>query len=44
MVDELLVITDITRRLKKLEGTGRNYVRIDYWKGGRHLSVVIRRL
>ena len=41
MVDELMVMKDIARRLKKLEGTGRDYVRIDDWKGERHLSAEV---
>lgn len=38
MADELMEMKDIAKRLKKLEGTGRDYVRIDDWKGERHLS------
>ena len=41
MVDELMVMKNIARRLKKLEGTGRDYVRIDDWKGERHLSAEV---
>lgn len=41
MVDDLLVMKDIAKELKKLEGVGRDYVRIDDWKGGRHLSAEI---
>ena len=38
MVDELMEMKDISKRLKKLEETGRDDVRIDDWKGERHLS------
>ena len=41
MFDGLMVMNDIARRLKKLEGTGRDYVRIDDWKGERHLSAEV---
>lgn len=41
MVDELMEMKDIARRLKKLEGTGRDYVSIDDWKGERHLSAEV---
>lgn len=41
MVDDLMVMKDIARRLNKLEGTGRDYVRIDDWKGERHLSAEV---
>ena len=41
MVDDLMEMKDIARRLKKLEGTGRDYVRIDDWKGERHLSAEV---
>lgn len=38
MVDELMEMKDISKRLKKLEETGRDDVHIDDWKGERHLS------
>ena len=41
MADELMEMKDIARRLKKLEGTGRDYVSIDDWKGERHLSAEV---
>ena len=41
MVDDLMEMKDIARRLKKMEGTGRDYVRIDDWKGERHLSAEV---
>lgn len=41
MVDELMVMNDIARSLKKLEGTGMDYVRIDDWKDERHLSAEV---
>ena len=41
MVDDLMVMNDIARRLKKMKGTGRDYVRIDDWKGERHLSAEV---
>jgi hypothetical protein len=41
MVDDLMTMKDIAKELKKLEGVGRDYVRIDDWKGGRHLSAEI---
>lgn len=41
MVDDLMAMKDIAKQLKKLEGVGRDYVRIDDWKGDRHLSADI---
>jgi serine protease inhibitor ecotin len=41
MVDDLMEMKDIAKEVKKLEGTGRDYVRIDDWKGGRHLSAEV---
>lgn len=41
MVDDLMTMKGISKELKRLEGVGRDYVRIDDWKGGRHLSAEI---
>jgi len=41
MVDDLMEMKDIAKELKKFDGTGRDYVRIDDWKGGRHLSAEV---
>jgi len=41
MVDDLMTMKDIAKELKKLEGVSRDYVRIDDWKGDRHLSAEI---
>jgi hypothetical protein len=38
MVNDLMEMKDISKELKKLEPTGKDYVIIDDWKAGRHLS------
>ncbi len=38
MVNDLMEMKDISRELKKLEPIGKDYVVIDDWKAGNHLS------
>ena len=37
MVNDLMEMKEIAKELKKLEGSGRDYVLIDDWKAGKHL-------
>lgn len=41
LVDDLLEMRETAKHVKKLEGTGRDYLRIDNWKSGRHLYAEI---
>lgn len=38
MVNDLMEMREIAKELRKLEGSGRDYVLIDDWKSGRHLT------
>ena len=38
MVNDLMEMKEIAKELKRLEGSGRDYVVIDEWKTGKHLS------
>ena len=38
MVNDLMEMKEITKELKKLDGSGRDYVLIDDWKTGRHFT------
>ena len=37
MVNDLMEMKEIAKELRKIEGSGRDYVLIDDWKSGRHL-------
>ena len=38
MVNDLMEMKEIAKELRKLEGSGKDYVLIDDWKNGRHLT------
>ena len=38
MVNDLMEMKEISKELRKLEGSGRDYVLIDEWKTGRHFT------
>ncbi len=38
MVNDLMEMKEIAKELRKLEGSGRDYVLVDDWKAGRHLT------